>query len=115
MCLAVADQRHRQAERLTQRGAEFDQRSYSSSPARRSSVIASLSGQRGIRIAEQAFQKYSRRVGRSAAANRLDPETMRLATIATYAIESRIMIGRCFAFPKTNFKLEDLYPCMQMI
>ena len=71
-----------QAERRREREAEVDQqfvkefadaivRQFPGSPSKEAS-----------RIASHACRKYSGRVGRSAAAKRLDPESVRLAVIA---------------------------------
>jgi len=81
-CLADADRRLRQAERRREREAEVDQHFVNEFA---DAIVRQFPGclsEEASRIASHACRKYSGRVGRSAAAKRLDPEPVRLAVIA---------------------------------
>ena len=81
-CLAGADARERHRERETERRAEEDQEYIAHfAAAVREAFPACPSGRETI-IAEHACRKYSGRVGRSAAAQRLDADAVRLVVIA---------------------------------
>jgi hypothetical protein len=81
-CLAGADARERHRERETERRAEEGQEYIAHfAAAVREAFPACPSGRETI-IAEHACRKYSGRVGRSAAAQRLDADAVRLAVIA---------------------------------
>lgn len=81
-CLADVDQRHRQAERRAQREAELDHRFVLEFASAILQAFPRCPAKEATHIAEHACRKYSGRVGRSAAAKRLDAEAIRLATIA---------------------------------
>lgn len=82
-CLADADQRQRQAERRVQREAELDQSFVREFASAILQEFPRCPAKEATRIAEHACRKYSGRVGRSAAAKRLDPEAIRLGVIAS--------------------------------
>ena len=81
-CLADADARARRAEREAQRRAELDPVYVAAFARRVRELFPSCPAGREQAIAEHACQKYSGRVGRSAAAKALDAEAVRLAVIA---------------------------------
>jgi hypothetical protein len=81
-CLADSEARERRREREAERRAELD-RQYVDSFARRIRELFPRCPQaRALSVAEHACRKYSGRVGRSAAAKRLDEEAVRLAVTA---------------------------------
>jgi hypothetical protein len=81
-CLADADQRLRQAERRREREAEVDQRFVREFADVIVRQFPACPPAEASRIAAHACRKSSGRVGRSAAAKRLDPEPVRLTVIA---------------------------------
>jgi hypothetical protein len=81
-CLADSEVRARRREREAARRAEFDQEYVDSFAARVRQLFPRLPAGQEIVIAEHACQKYSGRVGRSAAAKSLDEQAVRLAVIA---------------------------------
>ncbi len=81
-CLADADARARRREREAERREDLDQQYIASFAARVRQLYPGCPPGREIEIAEHACQKYSGRVGRSAAAKTLDAEAIRLAVIA---------------------------------
>jgi len=81
-CLADADQRQRQAERRATREAELDQHFVREFAGAILQQFPSCPPGEATRMAEHACRKHSRRVGRSAAAKRFDPEAIRLTVIA---------------------------------
>ncbi len=81
-CLADSEVRARRREREAARRAEFDQEYVDSFAARVRQLFPHLPAGRETAIAEHACQKYSGRVGRSAAAKSLDEQAVRLAVIA---------------------------------
>jgi hypothetical protein len=87
-CLADADRRLRQAERRREREAGVDQQFVNEFA---NAIVRQFPGcppKEANRIAGHACRKYSGRVGRSAAAKRLDPEPVRLAVIAAVRHQS---------------------------
>jgi hypothetical protein len=82
-CLADAEQRQRKAERRAEREAALDQRFVREFARAIVQQFPRCPANEATRIAEHACRKYSGRVGRSAAAKRLDPEAIRLATVAS--------------------------------
>jgi hypothetical protein len=81
-CLSDADARSRRRDREAERRAELD-RDYLVLFARRvRELFPNAPSDREHAIAEHACQKYSGRVGRSAAAKALDPEVVHLAVAA---------------------------------
>jgi hypothetical protein len=81
-CLADADARERRRARETERRAEEDQEYVARfAAAVRELYPACPLGHEQV-IAEHACRKYSGRVGRSAAARKLDAEAVRLAVVA---------------------------------
>ncbi len=81
-CLADSDARARRREREAIRRAALDQDYVRSFAARVREVFPSCPAGVETIIAEHACEKYSGRVGRSAAAKRLDEEMVRLAVVA---------------------------------
>jgi hypothetical protein len=81
-CLADSEIRARRKEREAERRAELDQKYVESFAARVRALYPGLPQEREYTIAEHACQKYSGRVGRSAAARSLDESAIRLAVIA---------------------------------
>ena len=81
-CLADIEIRARRREREAARRAELDQEFVSSFAARVRQLFPHCPAGQETVIAEHACQKYSGRVGRSAAAKALDEQTVRLAVIA---------------------------------
>jgi hypothetical protein len=81
-CLADADARARRAEREAERRGELDPAYVAAFAQRVRELFPSSPAGREQAIAEHACQKYSGRVGRSAAAKVLDEEAVRLAVIA---------------------------------
>ncbi len=82
-CLADAEQRQRKAERRAQRESALDQGFVREFAGAIVQQFPRCPANEASRIAEHACRKYSGRVGRSAAAKRLDPEAIRLATAAS--------------------------------
>jgi hypothetical protein len=82
-CLADLEQRHRQAERRAQREAALDQHFVHEFAGVIVQQFPGCPANEATRIAEHACRKYSGRIGRSAAAKRLDPEAIRLAIAAS--------------------------------
>jgi hypothetical protein len=81
-CLADSEVRTRWREREAARRAELDQEFVSHFAARVRQLFPHCPVGRETIIAEHACQKYSGRVGRSAAAKALDEQAVRLAVIA---------------------------------
>jgi len=81
-CLADGEARARRQEREAERRAEQDQQYIARFAARVRELYPNCPPGREQVIAEHACQKYSGRVGRSAAARRLDNEAVRLAVAA---------------------------------
>ena len=81
-CLADSEVRTRRREREAARRAELDQEFVSHFAARVRQLFPHCPVGRETIIAEHACQKYSGRVGRSAAAKALDEQAVRLAVIA---------------------------------
>jgi hypothetical protein len=81
-CLADADARERRREREAERRAEEDQEYVARFAAAVRELYPACPPGREQVIAEHACRKYSGRVGRSAAARKLDAEAVRLAVIA---------------------------------
>ena len=81
-CLADGEVRARRREREAARRAELDQEYVGSFAARVRQLFPHCPAGRETVIAEHACQKYSGRVGRSAAAKSLDEQAVRLAVIA---------------------------------
>jgi hypothetical protein len=81
-CLADSEVRVRRREREAARRAELDQEFVSRFAARVRQFFPLCPMGRETVIAEHACQKYSGRVGRSAAAKALDEQAVRLAVIA---------------------------------
>ena len=81
-CLTDADVRARRKDRETVRHAELDQEYVTQFAARVQTLFPSCPTGREVPIAEHACQKYSGRVGRSAAAKNLDEKAVRLAVRA---------------------------------
>jgi hypothetical protein len=81
-CLADEEARGRRRERAVLRRAELDEAFVARFAARASALFPGLPEGREALIAEHACEKYSGRVGRSAAARRLDDEAVRLAVVA---------------------------------
>jgi hypothetical protein len=80
-CLADEEVRRRRRERNALHRAELDEQ-YVTRFAQRIREVFPGCPNRERRIAEFACRKYSQRVGRSAAAKKLDEEAIRLAVIA---------------------------------
>lgn len=81
-CLADAEVRERRREREVHRRAEQDQEYISQFAGRIRELFPHAPAGRERTIAEHACAKYSGRVGRSAAAKRLDDDAVRLAVVA---------------------------------
>ncbi len=81
-CLADADARERRREREAERRTELDREYVERFAARVRELYPNCPPDRETTIAEHACQKYSGRVGRSAAAKALDDEAVRLAVRA---------------------------------
>lgn len=81
-CLADADARERRREREAERRAEEDQEYVARFAAAVRQLYPACPKGREQVIAEHACRKYSGRVGRSAAAKRLDAEAVQLAVVA---------------------------------
>ena len=81
-CLADSDVRARRRQRAAAREAELDRHYVERFSARVRTLFPGCPPDRERLIGEHACQKYSGRVGRSAAAKRLDDEAVRLAVIA---------------------------------
>lgn len=81
-CLADAEARERRREREAARRAELDQQYVGQFAARIRELFPGCPPGVENEIAEHACQKYSGRVGRSAAAKALDEEAVRLAVRA---------------------------------
>jgi hypothetical protein len=81
-CLADADARARRREREVERRAELDRDYVERFAQRVRALFPGCPAGRETAIAEHACRKYSGRVGRSAAAKRLDEEAVRLAVVA---------------------------------
>lgn len=81
-CLADDDARRRTRERNAERRAELDEQFVAQFAQRIREVFPGCPGGREQAIAEFACLKYSGRVGRSAAAKRLDEDAVRLAVTA---------------------------------
>lgn len=81
-CLADSEARTRRREREAARREELDQEYMVRFAARVRELFPRCPRGREVTIAEHACLKYSGRVGRSAAAKRLDESTVRLAVIA---------------------------------
>jgi hypothetical protein len=81
-CVADAEQRRRQSERRTTREAELDRRFVKEFARAIRLQWPGCPTEEATRIAEHACLKYSGRVGRSAAAKRLDPEAVKFAVVA---------------------------------
>jgi hypothetical protein len=81
-CLADADARERRREREAERRAEEDQEYIARFAVAVREAFPVCPPDRERIIAEHACRKYSGRVGRSAAAKKLDAEAVRLAVIA---------------------------------
>jgi hypothetical protein len=81
-CLADADARERRRAREIERRAEEDQEYVARFAAAVRELYPTCPPDRDRVIAEHACRKYSGRVGRSAAAKKLDAEAVRLAVVA---------------------------------
>jgi hypothetical protein len=81
-CLADEEARARQRERAAARRAELDQEYIQRFAARVRELFPSCPTGREVEIAEHACFKYSGRVGRSAAAKRLEEDAVQLAVVA---------------------------------
>ena len=81
-CLADADARERRCAREVERRAEEDQEYVAHFAAAVRELYSGCPPGRDRVIAEHACRKYSGRIGRSAAARRLDAEAVRLAVVA---------------------------------
>ncbi len=81
-CLADADARERRREREAERRSEEDQEYVALFAAAVRQMYPACPPGRERVIAEHACRKYSGRVGRSAAARKLDAKAVRLAVIA---------------------------------
>ena len=81
-CLADADLRERRRIREELRRSEVDQAYVTQFAGRVRELFPNAPSGRERTIAEHACAKYSGRVGRSAAAKRLDDEAVRLAVVA---------------------------------
>ncbi|CAG0972410.1 hypothetical protein ANRL3_01584 [Anaerolineae bacterium] len=81
-CLADSDARTHRREREAARREELDQQYVERFAARVRELYACCPPGREVVIAEHACLKYSDRVGRSAAAKKLDESAIRLAVIA---------------------------------
>ncbi len=81
-CLADADLRARHRLRAALQRDEVDRSYIASFEAAIQSAFPGCPAAEAGQIADHACQKYSRRVGRTAAAKELDPEVVRLAVVA---------------------------------
>jgi hypothetical protein len=81
-CLADSEARARRREREAERRAELDRAYVERFAERMHQLFPGCPAGREMVIAEHACQKYSGRVGRSAAAKDLDESAVRLAVIA---------------------------------
>jgi hypothetical protein len=81
-CLNDAEARARRRAREAERRAELDVEFVTRFAARIRQLYPGCPAERPEHIASHACQKYSGRVGRSAAAKRLDEEAVRLAVVA---------------------------------
>ena len=81
-CLADEEARARRRERAALRRAEQDEDFVSAFASRVRELFPGCPRGREAAIAEHACEKYSGRVGRSAAARRLDDEAVRVAVVA---------------------------------
>ncbi|MBI5380406.1 MAG: DUF2293 domain-containing protein [Opitutae bacterium] len=81
-CLADADRRARQRERAAVARAAQEPGRVAAFAAAIGAAYPGCPAAEAARIAERACEKYSGRVGRSAAARELDPEAVRLAVVA---------------------------------
>lgn len=81
-CLADDEARARRRERAAQRRAEQDEDFVARFAARVQELFPGRPEGREIAIAQHACEKYSGRVGRSAAGKRFDDEAVRLAVVA---------------------------------
>jgi hypothetical protein len=81
-CLADGEARVRRREREAERRAGLDQQFIERFAAEVRKLFPACPAGREVLIAEHACQKYSGRVGRSAAAKSLDESAIRLAVIA---------------------------------
>jgi hypothetical protein len=81
-CLADSEARTRRREREAERRAELDRHYVERFAERVRQLFPNCPAGRELVIAEHACQKYSGRVGRSAAAKSLDESAARLAVIA---------------------------------
>jgi hypothetical protein len=81
-CLADSEARARRREREAERRAELDHAYVERFAERVRQLFPGCPAGREMVIAEHACQKYSGRVGRSAAAKDLDESTVRLSVIA---------------------------------
>ena len=81
-CLEDAEARARQRERAAARRAELDEGYVERFSARVRALFPSCPAGREAEIAEHACLKYSGRVGRSAAARRLDADAVQMAVVA---------------------------------
>jgi hypothetical protein len=81
-CLADEDARQHRQQREAARRQELDHRYVDQFASRIREIFPRCPAEREREIAEHACRKYSRRVGRSAAAKALDEDAVRLAVIA---------------------------------
>jgi hypothetical protein len=81
-CLADSESRARRREREAEKSAELDKEYISQFAARVRELFPRSPSGREEAIARHACLKYSGRVGRSAAAKKLDEEAVRLAVVA---------------------------------
>lgn len=81
-CLADSESRARRREREAEKYAEMDQKYIGQFALRVRELFPRCPSGREIAIAQHACLKYSGRVGRSAAAKKLDEDTVQLAVIA---------------------------------
>jgi hypothetical protein len=81
-CLADGEGRARRREREAEKYAEMDKQYISQFAIRVRELFPRCPSGREMAIAQHACLKYSGRVGRSAAAKRLDEESVRLAVVA---------------------------------
>ena len=104
-CLADSDARARRQERTAERRAEIDREYVERFAQRVRELFPGCPAQRETTIAEHACRKFSGRVGRSAAAKRLDEEAIRLAVIAHIRhAETRYdeLLGRGYERPEAR-------------
>lgn len=81
-CLSDAEARTRRRDREAERRAEIDRDYVAQFALRVRELFPKAPPERELEIAEHACQKYSDRVGRSAAAKALEPDPVRLAVAA---------------------------------